>query len=307
MQVSFIVPLYNCLPFTQAMLASLQATLPDGLAHEIIFVDDGSSDGTRAWLASLPSPCRSLLNEQNLGFAGACNRAAASARGEFLFFLNNDLVLQRRWFEPMRAAFDRFSDAALVGNVQRHATTGVIDHAGLAFDHKGKPVHLTSRPPLALLRGYRAVVALTGACFAVRTALWRELQGFDERYRNGCEDVDLCLRASALGLRPYVALRSVVLHHISQSPGRNLRNEQNTHALLQRWRPQIVRLAARAWALHDLRVHWDGARDATDFARARQTLAYALHLRRTPPSHVLAGVESSLAAEFARWRALGLN
>ena len=41
MQVSFIIPLYNCLPFTQAMLASLRQTLPPDLAGEIILVDDG--------------------------------------------------------------------------------------------------------------------------------------------------------------------------------------------------------------------------------------------------------------------------
>lgn len=64
MKVSFIIPLYNGLVLTQAMLASLRATVPAHLTHEIIFVDDGSTDGTRDWLASLPSPCRFLLNEK---------------------------------------------------------------------------------------------------------------------------------------------------------------------------------------------------------------------------------------------------
>src|SRR5687767_66385 len=104
MKVSFIIPLYNCLPLTQAMLASLQATLPAGLAHEIIFVDDGSTDGTREWLATLTAPpFRVLLNERNLGYAIANNRAAAVARGEFLVLLNSDLVLQPGWLEPMLA------------------------------------------------------------------------------------------------------------------------------------------------------------------------------------------------------------
>src|SRR5438105_8246007 len=91
-RVSFIVPLYNCLPLAQAMLASLQATLPAGLSHEIILIDDGSTDGTREWLQSLsPSnglamltgpPFRVLLNEHNLGFARTNNRGAAVANGE---------------------------------------------------------------------------------------------------------------------------------------------------------------------------------------------------------------------------------
>jgi hypothetical protein len=45
--LSVVVPLYNCLALTQAMLASLRATLPAGLEYETILVGDGSTDGTR--------------------------------------------------------------------------------------------------------------------------------------------------------------------------------------------------------------------------------------------------------------------
>ncbi len=197
MKISFIVPLYNCLPLTQAMLASLRATVPSALEHEVVFVDDGSTDGTREWLKGLPAPCRAVLNEKNLGFAGACNRGAAAARGEFLFFLNNDLILLPGWLEPMLAVFAAHADAGLVGNVQRNAATGAVDHAGLVFNAKGKPEHLTRRS----LAAVRPVVAVTGACVAIRAATWRKLGGFDEGFINGCEDVDLGLRALESGLQ----------------------------------------------------------------------------------------------------------
>src|SRR5690348_3542272 len=132
-QVSFIVPLFNCLALTQAMIASLQATMPAGLAHEIILVDDGSTDGTRAWLASLTEPAfRVVLNERNLGFAGANNRAAAVARGDILVLLNNDLVLLPGWLQPLLAAHRTLGRrAGVIGNIQRDAKTGAIDHAGI--------------------------------------------------------------------------------------------------------------------------------------------------------------------------------
>ena len=148
MQVSFIIPLYNCLPLTQAMLASLHATLPPGFSHEIILVDDGSTDGTRAWLATLGDPFRVVLNERNLGYARANNRAAALARGEFLVLLNNDLVLLPNWLEPMLAAHRALgAGAGVVGNVQLDARTGVVDHAGIVISPvKAKPEHARALP-----------------------------------------------------------------------------------------------------------------------------------------------------------------
>ncbi|MBI2814965.1 MAG: glycosyltransferase family 2 protein [Opitutae bacterium] len=305
MKVSFIIPLYNCLPLTQAMLASLRATLPAGLAHEIIFVDDGSTDGTRDWLKDLPTPCRSILNEKNLGFAGACNRGAAAATGEFLFFLNNDLVLLPRWLEPMLAAFDRSPDAGLVGNVQLNAATGGVDHTGIYFNHQGKPAHRIDLPASTRWLGwpaYREVDALTGACFGLRRTLWQHLGGFDEAYLNGCEDIDLALRGAAAGRCHYIALNSVVRHHISSSAGRNLRNEQNTYRLVQRWPEQIARLAARAWSRHQIITHADQS-GVFDYAMVQAALAYVTVLP-TVPGPVREGVAAAMARELRRWREL---
>jgi len=312
MKASFIIPLYNCLPLTQAMLASLRATMPAGLAHEIIFVDDGSTDGTREWLAGISqptvsrsdpphSPCRALLNEKNLGFAKSCNRGAAAATGEFLFFLNNDLVLLPGWLEPMLAAFGRFPAAGLAGNVQRNFATGAIDHTGIYFNHQGKPAHLTARPWFGL-QEYRETDAVTGACFAVRRATWEKLGGFDESYVNGCEDIDLCLRARAAGLSCVVALRSVVRHHISASTGRKLRDEQNTARLVARWHDTIAGLAARDWSRHEIIAHADRSH-VFDYHAVQSALVHFV-LRSAPPVAVRAGVAAAMTVERRRWQEL---
>ncbi len=300
MQVSFIVPLFNCLPLTQAMLASLRATLPAGLEHEILLVDDGSTDGTRPWLGTLGAPCRALLNERNLGFAGACNRGAAAAHGEFLFFLNNDLVLLPGWLEPMLEAFRRFPDAGLVGNVQRNFATGAVDHAGLAFNAKGKPEHLTARGG----GRWRAVMGVTGACFGIRRELWRELGGFDEHYVNGCEDVDLALRAAARGRRHYVALRSEVRHHVSASPGRKLRDEHNTARLVRRWREVITPHVLRPHARVCLAVSWEEPRDYFDPALARDCLLYAAGLLPWATRRIRHAAARAVDVELHRWAVL---
>lgn len=303
-EVSFIIPLFNCLPLTQACVASLQASLPRGLAHEIILVDDGSTDGTRDWLRGLGAPFRVVLNERNLGYAAANNRGAALARGRLLALLNNDLVLARGWLEPMLAVHRRLPRPGVVGNVQRNLRTDRLDHTGIVFDHRGKAGHDTTYPVAAFLRGWRRVPAVTGACLLIAADRWRELGGFDPGYVNGGEDVDLCFRALAAGCTNAVALRSVILHHVSASPGRKRRDEENSRRLTLRWRREIAAQSVRAWARHHLATQWSGSRHPAGAAAALGLLAFVLGLRRTAPDLARAGVEQAIAAELARWDAL---
>ena len=297
MKVSFIIPLFNGLPLTQAMLDSLRATVPAGLVHEIILVDDGSSDGTREWLKTPAAPGRVLLNERNLGFAASCNRGAAVAAGEFLFFLNNDLVMLPGWLEPMLAAFGRFPRAGLVGNVQRNFATGAVDHAGVFFDHKGKPTHLTRRGWAA----WRETVAVTGACFGIRRATWQKLGGFDEAYVNGGEDVDLALRAIEGGFTNHVALRSVVRHHVSASAGRKLRDEHNTARLHHRWRDFILPRIVRRCSFACLLASWEEPRDYPDRSLVLAALMHFAGLIPVPSAGLVAAAQASLELERNRW------
>lgn len=309
MQVSFILPLYNCLALTRATVASLQATLPRSLAdaHEIILVDDGSTDGTRAWLATLRPPFRVVLNERNLGYAAANNRGAALATGRLLVLLNSDLILTPRWLEPMLAAHRALGPrAGFVGNVQRTVATGAVDHAGIFINLKAKPEHDHALPPrwLRFLLPLRRVAAVTGACALIERALWQQHGGFDEAFKNGGEDVDFCLRLRAAGRVHAVALRSIIRHHVSASPGRKLRDEQNSRRLAEKHRSTLEALAHRRWCWDYLDREWTSPHPALNHAAARAVLFYALHLRPAAPPLAVEGMHAAMDVELARWRKL---
>jgi len=300
-RLSAVIPLFNRLPLTRRCLETLQATLPADLPREIILVDDGSTDGTRAWLETLGAPVRVLLNERNLGFAAACNRGAAAARGEFLALLNSDLELQAGWLEPMLAGFDRLPRAACLGNVQLNHATGAIDHAGIVIGADGKPAHLRARPaadPAA--PDYAPMIAVTGACAFLPRALFTGLGGFDEGFRNGGEDVDFCLRARAAGHTVWTALSSTVRHHVSASPGRKLHDEQNSYRLFRKWRRELETAAWRAWCeayLADARASAlprdpPAARAAEEFLAGR---------RPRPGRWAESNVAQNMLTEEARW------
>jgi len=304
-RLSVITPLYNCLEYTKAMVASLQDSMPGWVSYEVILVDDGSTDGTREWLATLKAPFRFVLNETNSGFGVSNNRGAAVARGRVLALLNNDLVLRPGWLGPMLRALDHLgSYAGVVGNIQRNAATGAIDHSGILVDEKAKPVHDHSLPSFAsrFLWPEKRVMAVTGACMLIRAETWRQLGGFDEKFINGCEDVDLCLRASEEGLVNVVALDSTVLHHVSKSTGRKLRDEENTRRLVQRWRHVFAAALALEPARMLLREHIAEPRDFPEKLEAIWMASYLARIHSIPPLRALEPGYAIIDLELARWR-----
>jgi O-antigen biosynthesis protein len=300
-RVSFLIPLYNCLALTQAMLASLQATLPADLDHEIIFIDDGSTDGTRDWLRTQENQdrFRVLLNDRNLGYAASNNRAAESATGDFLVLLNNDLILTPRWLDPMLAALTTHPAAGIIGNVQRTVSTGVVDHTGIVVNAKGKPVHDRALPPFA--RKVKVVPAVTGACLLIKTSTWRQLGGFDTAFVNGGEDVDLCLRAAQIGLLTAVAQRSIIYHHVSSSPGRKLRDEANSQLLAKRWRKELTQLAHRAWSRDFIQRELTAAITFQSPVDSYRIALHAAGFSRRAPVATLRGTADAFDQEFSRW------
>jgi GT2 family glycosyltransferase len=200
-KISFIIPVFNGLELTKACLDSLTTTVDD-YDHEIIVVDDGSTDGTRAFLSSIERPdVHVVLNDQNLGYARANNAGAIRASGEFLCLANNDLVFTSGWLAPLMIAFESYPDAGIVGNIQKVVATGAIDHAGIKIGLDGKPHHIRRLSLVRRLRRFSTVPAVTGACMMVRREDFLAAGGFDEQFVNGAEDVDLCFQMHEKGKR----------------------------------------------------------------------------------------------------------
>lgn len=299
--ISFIIPVYNGLDLTRTCLRTLTESLT-GSDHEIILVDDGSTDGTRAFLAALDRPdVRVVLNEQNLGFAGANNAAARIARGRFLCLINNDLIFSSGWLDPMVRAFQTDPSIGIVGNIQRSVATGAIDHAGIYVGMDGKPHH---RRRLNLSQRWNTLTempAVTGACMMLRRSDFDDCDGFDPQFVNGAEDVDLCFQLAAKGWRIVVANRSVIDHHVSASRGSSSRDEENCRKLFAKWPDELSRLGAAGWPSHYLNLC---LRFRTRFKPDLifSALIRALHLNRNPSPTGMAVVRHRMALTETHWR-----
>lgn len=282
MKLSFIVVLHNRVDLARATVDSLRDTV-DLHGHELLLIDNASTDETGEWLSTLSARVRSFRNEENLGFAAANNQGARAATGELLVLLNSDLILSHGWLEPMLEPFDRIPNPGVVGNVQLRVADSSVDHAGIVFRDGGYPRHWREDLPLAQAAGLREFPAVTAACCIAPRDWFLATGGFDEGYRNGFEDVDLCLRAREDGRVNLVAGTSVIRHHIGASAGRGTYEFRNAERFLARWGTR-TRALETAW-LRETAAR-ETHRDAADYLSGLRTApwkfrpALAAHHRR---------------------------
>jgi len=221
----------------------------------LIIIDDASNDGTREFLRKLDFSGISVVhNPANIGYASSANLGASMTTGESICFLNNDLVLTKEWLAPMLHGLQSLPDAGIVGCVQRNPATDLVDHAGMFFDLEGYPRHAWHKFRNVSNEIFTEWRAVTAACFVIRRDVFMAHDGFDTSFRNGFEDVDLCMRLSQNGLRHYVANQSQIYHHVSQSPGRKLHESRNAQIFLERWGHLTRRFGLSQWPREYLRI-----------------------------------------------------
>lgn len=226
MAVSIVIPLFNRYELTAACVESIQFHSPE---HEIILVDNCSTDATRFAQVT-------IRNEENRGFAVACNQGAEVAQNEHLVFLNNDTLVHQGWL-----GFTRHLVRPEVGCVGPKLIypTGRIQSAGIGINFDNPP----GTEAFNLARDWTSeaveVAAITGACLGIRKELFEELGGFDTGFWNGYEDVDLCLAATAAGYSNIYDPLAKVTHLESQSgPERWTAVAANVDRLRHKWSPK---------------------------------------------------------------------
>ncbi len=256
-KLSIIMAVHNRLDLTRICLPSLEASLVE-YDYEVIIVDDLSTDGTRDFLLSLPPPYRCILRETKGNFAINNNLAVEASTGDILIFLNNDTELPAGWLEPMLSALESCpGPIGLVGNIQIIPATNRVDHLGVVFPPWLTPLHVGQqlRKIPANLPEFSEWNAVTAACCLCQRAAFQQVDGFDEAYINGGEDIDLCLKMKRAGYRHYTANRSIISHHKGASPGRKKHNNTNLIRLKTIWADTIsrdfvpgdARMAARSY------------------------------------------------------------
>jgi len=261
--VSVIVPAFNRWQYTNAALRALASAYDPAIPIEVIVVDDASTDETRQLLASCEG-VRTIRLERNGGFGAACNAGAATARGRYVYFLNNDAICTPGWLAPLVETLER--DAGIVAAVSqlRYADGTLAEAGGVIWrDGRGSNYGRGDSPDDWRYASARDVDYGSAASLMVRARAFADAGGFASEFAPAYyEDADLCFALRERGGRVVYQPRSVVYHAEGVSYGSNVRSD--ARALQERNR----RTFAAKWAQR-LSEHFEPDPSAIDRAARR--------------------------------------
>lgn len=244
--VSIVVPVYNNLVFTlTCVLTVLENT--SRYSYEIIIGDDGSTDATHKVFSQLSGSIRVIRHAENLGFLGNCNTCAASAKGRFIVFLNNDTLTFPGWLDHLIGPMDEDEHIGLTGSKLLNGD-GSLQEGGGIFWRDGSAWNFgrNSDPRLPEFNYVKDVDYISGASIALPTSLWKKLEGFDPIFTPAyCEDADIAFRVRDAGFRAIYVPHSELVHHEGKSHGRDTSGGvkayqvTNLQKLHERWRTTL--------------------------------------------------------------------
>lgn len=203
--VSIVVPVYDGAGTLGLLIESLSREAAAGARFEVVAVDDGSSDGSRALLVEsarrLPFPLL-VEGQPNAGCPSARNRGIRASRGEIVAFLDQDCAVEPGWIEAITSGYEDPRLGGVGGRTLPARVTNLVEAYAAARRHLELP---------ALSQG--GVEYVIGGNSSFRRGALLEVGGFDERFRTGAEDWDLSIRIRKAGWRIAYRAEAVVRHH----------------------------------------------------------------------------------------------
>ena len=216
--VSVIVVTYNNLDLTKACLASLEND-PLGPPHEVIVVDNASTDGTADYLTerSQSAPwLKVILNNENRGFAAANNQGLAVATGDFLVLLNNDTVVTPGWAQTLASHLRSDPQIGAIGPISNNI--GNEARVAMRYETLADMPAEARANTCARLGHTLEIPVLAFFCVMFPRETYETVGSLDENFGRGFfEDDDYCQRIRQLGKRLVCAEDVFVHHHLSAS------------------------------------------------------------------------------------------
>jgi len=215
---AIIILNYNGVHFLEQFLPSVVAC---SAGHRLIVADNASTDSSLEFLRENYPSVEIFAFEQNYGFAEGYNQALNRVDNTYSILLNSDVEVTPHWVEPVLELMEQdVSIAACQPKVKAYHQKSHFEHAGAAGGYidqlgypfcRGRIIDITEEDT----GQYDNIVPIfwaTGACFFVRTQVYKSMGGFDASFFAHMEEIDFCWRLQRSGYKLYYHPQSVVYH-----------------------------------------------------------------------------------------------
>jgi N-acetylglucosaminyl-diphospho-decaprenol L-rhamnosyltransferase len=204
-----IIVNYNGVDF---LVPALDSLIESGInVHQIILVDNGSSDHSTTLINNKYPEATLIRNGCNAGFAAAVNRGLRLVQTEFSLLFNNDALIDSRALSELGSVFDEQPKAAILGarliNLDGSTQNSIAPYPTLfneVIKHKKLKNSRYNSPT--------KVESVIGACLAVRMSSLKKTGFLDETFFFFLEETELCWRAAQLGYEIYYVPGAIATH-----------------------------------------------------------------------------------------------
>jgi GT2 family glycosyltransferase len=218
MKIAVVILNWNGVKLLEQFLPAVIQFSPEAIVY---VADNASTDDSIAFVKSNFPTVKIVKNEVNLGFAGGYNESLQHIDAEIYALVNSDIEVTENWLKPILETFENEPETAIIQpKILDFKRKEYFEYAGAAggyIDQFGYPycrgrIFDTLEKDNGQYNDKREIFWATGACFFIRSKVYKELKGFDEDFFAHQEEIDLCWRANNKGYKIKYNPESTVYH-----------------------------------------------------------------------------------------------
>ncbi len=187
----------------------------------VYLADNGSTDNSIAFTKENFPSVKIITNKSNGGFAKGYNDALIELKEDYFVLLNSDVEVTPNWIPPVIEQLENKENVCIAQpKIKAYLNKDEFEYAGAAggfIDFLGYPfcqgrIFDSIEKDTGQYDTSREIFWATGACMFIKSSVFKQLGGFDERYFAHMEEIDLCWRAKNMGYSVYYVAESTVYH-----------------------------------------------------------------------------------------------
>jgi GT2 family glycosyltransferase len=232
---SLLVPTWNNLGHLRLFVESLRRH--SSREHELVVHVNEGRDGTREWLRG--QGIAHTASDANVGICHAVNLAGAQARGDYLLYFNDDMVLAPGWDAALERALSRVARHGafmLSGTMIEPTASG--NACAVVADFGRDPAHFDlerfAREAPSLVRP--DWLGATWPPTLISRELWHRVGGYSVEFSPGMSsDNDFSMKLWHAGCRVFLGVGDSLVYHFSETSTRRIRKNDGRRQFLMKW------------------------------------------------------------------------